>query len=181
MENSDAVQEDAKVNGGAALVFALIFFAFALFLLSQMNNETNWVNGRPWSKQPGMWSVMAVAGMVFFGGLETIAAWRRRRATASTPVLPELVLWLSAVEYTFWFMAYVWAVPQIGYLLATLIFCTALTWRLGYRSWKPLLSAAVLGLVVIVIFKSFLSVKIPGGAVYEMLPDALRNFMILYL
>ena len=31
----------------------------------------------------------------------------------------------------------------------------------------------------VLVFKSMLSVKIPGGEIYEYLPAALRNFMIL--
>jgi hypothetical protein len=40
-------------------------------------------------------------------------------------------------------------------------------------------SAVLVALAVVVVFKSFLSVKIPGGAIYEYLPDALRSFFIL--
>ena len=44
-----------------------------------------------------------------------------------------------------------------------------------------MLSCAVLfSVVVVVLFKSLLQVKIPGGAVYNLLPDAARNFMTLY-
>ena len=41
------------------------------------------------------------------------------------------------------------------------------------------MAAAGVGLFTVVLFKSLLQVKIPGGAVYEFLPGALRNFMIL--
>jgi len=33
----------------------------------------------------------------------------------------------------------------------------------------------------VVVFKSFLQVKIPGGQLYEFLPDGIRNFMLVYL
>ncbi|EPJ45233.1 MAG: hypothetical protein OFPI_37520 [Osedax symbiont Rs2] len=33
----------------------------------------------------------------------------------------------------------------------------------------------------VVIFKSLLEVKIPGGASYQYLPEGIRNFMIVYL
>jgi hypothetical protein len=39
--------------------------------------------------------------------------------------------------------------------------------------------AACIGFSIVVIFKSFLEVKIPGGAIYELLPNALRSFFIL--
>jgi len=39
--------------------------------------------------------------------------------------------------------------------------------------------AAGIGFCIVVIFKSFLEVKIPGGVIYEFLPNVLRNFFIL--
>ena len=85
----------------------------------------------------------------------------------------------KAIEFAGWFLVYVLVVPTIGYLLATLLFCLLLTWRLGYRSKSRLVAAALTGLAVVLVFKSMLSVKIPGGEIYEFLPAALRNFMIL--
>ena len=69
----------------------------------------------------------------------------------------------------------------IGFLLATLVFSVAMTWAVGYRAPKYLWSAAALAIGVVVLFKSLLSIKIPGGAIYEFAPGALRNFLILYL
>jgi len=37
----------------------------------------------------------------------------------------------------------------------------------------------ITGLSIVLIFKTFLEVKIPGGAIYEFLPNTLRSFMIL--
>ena len=34
--------------------------------------------------------------------------------------------------------------------------------------------------IIVVIFKSFLQVMIPGGAIYEALPGGLRQFMLTY-
>jgi hypothetical protein len=51
-----------------------------------------------------------------------------------------------------------------------------MTWRLGYRSGRWLVGAGAFGAAVVVLFKAFLSVKIPGGAVYDLLPEAIRTF-----
>ena len=40
-------------------------------------------------------------------------------------------------------------------------------------------AAAFTGLGIVLVFKAALSVKIPGGAIYEYLPDTLRNFLIV--
>ena len=34
--------------------------------------------------------------------------------------------------------------------------------------------------VIVLLFKSFLQVKLPGGRIYEVLPDGLRSFMLTY-
>ena len=64
---------------------------------------------------------------------------------------------------------------------ATILFGLLLAVRTGYRSIKTYLSVVVLSVVIVVVFKGFLQVKIPGGAIYEYLPTALRSFMLTYL
>jgi hypothetical protein len=59
------------------------------------------------------------------------------------------------------------------------IFLPALAYRAGYRNQKMIIYAAGIGFCIVVIFKSFLEVKIPGGVIYEFLPNVLRNFFIL--
>ena len=87
--------------------------------------------------------------------------------------------WAFVGEYVLWFMAYVVAVPILGYLPVTLIFVPLLAWRMGYRSRKMMAISIGFAIVVVVLFKSFLSVKIPGGMIYEYLPTAARSFFIL--
>lgn len=93
--------------------------------------------------------------------------------------LKEAAGWLLALEYLAWFMAYVYITPIVGYLSATLVFLLLLTLRIGYRNRRMMIAAVVVALAIVLVFKSFLGVKIPGGAVYEYLPDALRSFMII--
>ena len=93
--------------------------------------------------------------------------------------LKEGASWLRALEYLAWFMLYVYLTPIIGYLAATVLFLVALTLRVGYRDRRMTIIAVAVGFAIVLIFKSFLGVKIPGGAVYESLPDSLRSFMII--
>lgn len=76
-------------------------------------------------------------------------------------------------------MMYVAMVPVLGYLASTIIFTVLLALRQGYRGIRNLCAAALLGLAIVLVFKTGLSVKIPGGAVYEYLPSSLRSFMII--
>jgi hypothetical protein len=52
---------------------------------------------------------------------------------------------------------------------------------MGYRSRLMMGISAAFAVFVVLLFKAFLSVKIPGGMVYEYLPGELRSFFILYL
>ncbi len=94
----------------------------------------------------------------------------------------EAKIWMSVFEWAGWFLAYVVLVPVLGYLPMTLVFAPLLTWRMGYRSRRMLWSSVVFGgVLVVLVFKAFLQVKIPGAMVYEYLPGGLRNFFILNL
>jgi hypothetical protein len=165
----------------AEIVFGILSFAFALFLLSQIGAQTTWIDSRRLVEQPAFWPIVSIVGMTIFGVFELWFSWQRNKSLKGVAVGAEVAQWLKAVEYVVWFMAYVCAVPIFGYLPTTLVLCAALTWRLGYRSPRAILAALLVGAATVVLFKSLLSVKIPGGLIYESLPHDLRNFMILYL
>jgi hypothetical protein len=162
------------------LLFAVASFAVAVFLATQWWSETTRVDGIDWRRQPGLWPAVAIAGMLVFGAGELAASVLRARRQGVAGVGAEVLSWGRAIEFIVWFMAYVWLVPVAGYLPATVAFAVLLTWRLGYRGgW--LLAAAATGVGVVVLFKGLLAVRIPGGAVYEVFPPTIRNFLVLYL
>ena len=66
-------------------------------------------------------------------------------------------------------------------LLVTVAFALILTRRIGYRSPRMTWIALAFALAVVLLFKGFLQVKIPGAALYELLPGGVRTFFILYL
>lgn len=159
------------------LVFAVIFLVFCLFLLVNLRAQTTWAGGTKLFAQPAFWPYVAVFSMTGFGVLHLIGS-------LVSPKLGgrwiEVTFWLRSTEYAGWFLAYVLLVPRLGYLPATLVFTFALALRLGYRSRAALLSATGVGLAVVVVFKTFLQVKVPGGEMYELLPGAMRSFMLIY-
>lgn len=160
------------------LVFAVLFLLIALFLLSQLGEETKWVKRTRFFAQPAFWPTVSLAGMAFFAALHYVGSVLSPKLPGR---LPEVALWLKSIEYAGWFLAYVWIVPKTGYLGATLLFTLTLTYRVGYRDKRMFFAAAAMAIGIVVIFKSFLQVKIPAGQVYEYLPDGIRNFMLLYL
>ena len=158
------------------LIFAVGFVVFAVVLLVLIGDQTRWVDKTRLFAQPRFWPAIGLGGMVIMGGLHLyLLPWRR----VSRYDWGEARKWALVGEYALWFMGYVVAVPVLGYLPMTLIFVPLLAWRMGYRSRKMMAISAGFAVCVVILFKSFLSVKIPGGAIYEYLPGALRSFFIL--
>ena len=174
MSAQDTSNHVGRISG--QLIFAAAFLLISVFLLSQIGEQTKWVAKTKFFAQPRFWPAVGLIGMVVFGGAHL---WNlpRRRLRRSDVV--EARKWVFVVEYALWFLVYVWAVPIIGYLPATLILVPLMLWRLGYRNKLYLTVGTIFGFGVVVFFKSFLEVKIPGGLIYEYLPGALRSFFIL--
>lgn len=163
------------------LLFAAGFVIASLVLLAFLPDQTAWKAKTRLFAQPRFWPGVGVAGMAFFGLLHLRSQARalKRRKLVRADWL-EARRWAEVLEYAGWFLVYVWLVPRVGYLPTTLIFAPLLTFRLGYRSPRMLWTSGILGFTVVILFKGLLEVKIPGGALYEYLPGALRSFFILH-
>ena len=151
-------------------------------MLAQMDEQTKWLKGAALLVQPRFWPGLCLAGFAFFALCHFISTWTRHRQSRQYSFLPpdELANWARPTEYALYFMAYVFLVPQLGYLPTTLLALPALVFRLGYRSPSKLMASILVGLCTVVVFKTLLQVRIPGGRWYEFLPDGLRNLLILY-
>jgi len=160
------------------IVFAVLFLAFALFLLWKLPGETVWAKRTNWYAQPRFWPAVAVGGMVVFAGLHFIGSLCSKRIPGRWR---EVAFWLQSVEYVLYFLAYVVLVPKVGYLPATLLFSIFLTFRVGEATRVNLAAAVGFSVAVVVIFRALLQVKIPAGHIYEALPDGIRAFALLYL
>lgn len=159
------------------LLFCAAFLIFAAALLSMMGWQTSWITGKGLAAQPRLWPSISLGGMMLFSCI----LWMRTRTVQRTPGRwQEAGLWLRSLEFVGWYVLYVMAIPVVGYLLATILFCVLLALRLGYRSRFAMLSALGFALFVVLTFKTAFNVKIPGGAIYEFAPDQLRYILIRY-
>ena len=113
-------------------------------------------------------SLLRVASGIYTGVCET------RRTLGRNLVLAKIFGICALVH------GLVLIVPYMGYLPTTIVLVIALAYRLGYRGVRYLGSAALFGVLVVVVFKSLLQVKVPGGAIYEFLPNVLRSFFLTY-
>lgn len=163
-------------------VAALFLVFMSAVLLALIGNQTAQVETvASFLLQPAFMPGFALALCLLFALLALVSAGTDSFLRLPGMIASEAGAVFRAIEFVAWFLAYVFATPLAGYLPSTLIFCLALTWRLGYRNRAAMAWALVFALVTVAFFKGFLAVKIPGGAVYEFLPDGLRNFMIIHL
>lgn len=160
------------------LVFAVFFFLFAIFLWSQLDTQTTVARRTPWHGQPALWPTVAVVGMSIFGGFHLLSSLVSPRVEGRWL---EVAFWLRSFEYVLYFLIYVALVPLGGYLPMTIFFTLFLALRAGFRGWKPLLITVLFGVVTALVFRGFLQVKIPAGAIYEYLPHAVRSLALQYL
>lgn len=160
------------------VIFNLVFLGLSILLLALIGEQTEWKQRTKLFAQPAFWPAVALTVMVIFSAFRFYLLKRRWVDAAD---LREARNWAYPFEYAVWFMAYVGAVPVIGFLPTSMIFCPLLTWRLGYRDKRMLAISILFAVMVVVVFKSLLSVRIPGGLIYEWLPGALRSFAIVNL
>lgn len=160
------------------IVFAIVFLAISLFLLLQLNSQTEFKSGGKLFAQPRFWPAVSLFAMTVFAALHLLGSALSERIHGRWK---EVGLWLSSIEYAAWFVIYALVVPYAGYLPTTIAFALLLILRAGYRSRTALWGAAISAVVIVVLFKSLLQVKLPAGQVYNALPDGLRQYMLTYL
>lgn len=176
---SDHLDTQSKTRSAGQLGFVAAALLLSLVLLVSIPSQTEWVdNARNFAAQPRFWPSVAIVTMVLGFGAHLL---RMQRRWISALDRQEMRRWVEPLEYMLWFMGYVFAVPYVGFMPLSIAFACALCWRLGYRSRGWMLSACAFAVATVVLFKAVLSVKIPGAAIYEVLPGALRSFAILYL
>jgi len=93
----------------------------------------------------------------------------------------EVLTWIRSLEFAGWFLAYAAIVPILGYLPATLAFALLLVARAGYRGARTYLWAGLAALAIVLLFRAFLQVRLPAGAIYDHLPDGIRQVFLTYL
>ncbi len=162
----------------ADFVFSLFFLLFALVLASQIPEQATWFPRKRFFAQPAFWSMLGIGMMVFFGFIHMCSSLISQRQAGRWQ---EVLLWSRSLEYCVWFLAYVILVPIIGYLPMSLMMIVTMLWRIGVKDKKIFLICIGVTLAIVIIFKSFLQIKIPGAMLYELFPAAIRNFFIVYL
>ncbi|MDU8925764.1 tripartite tricarboxylate transporter TctB family protein [Alisedimentitalea sp. MJ-SS2] len=159
------------------VVFAWAALVVAVLLLSQLGAETNLKAGGKLVARPWFWPAVSLGGMAVFAALHLLTSLISERIEGRWV---EIWYWIRSLEYAGWFIAYAAIVPIAGYLPSTIVFTLALIFRVGYRGSRFFWAGAVGAVATVLVFKSFLQVKLPAGQVYEYLPDGIRQIMLTY-
>lgn len=159
------------------IVFAWVFLIASVFLLAQIFDQTAYKAGGKLFSQPRFWPAVSLTLMTIFAAFHLLGSALSERIEGRWA---EVWLWVSTLEYAGWFIAYAALVPYAGYLPTTVVFAVLLSLRAGYRSRTALCAAALSALGIVLVFKTFLQVKLPAGQVYEYLPDGIRQIMLTY-
>lgn len=181
VNSADGARHRESIHARARLGFAALTWVLAWLLLMLAPWQLQWQADRSWAQQPGLFSLVGVIGMVIFG---TAEIWRLARSVQrwhGMSAWPELRVWWGSLEYAAWFMAYVFATPWLGYLLASVVFALGLTWRLGYRRRVHFGSALAVAVATVLVFKGGLSVKIAPAPWYQSLPEPLATWFMSHL
>ena len=169
--------QDRRSRRPGELSFALLFLAFTLFLWWHLGVEARWLRRLQWFQQPALWPAIAIWGMLGFG-LAYLAEVLLARPSERERL--ELLTWLRSLEFVGWYMAYAWSVWWLGYLPATVLAMVLLVWRLGIASRVTMLAAVGFAVGVVLVFKSFFRVGIPGGQLYALFPPEIRLFLSVW-
>ena len=158
------------------MLFSMLLLLMAGALLAALPWQTAWLDGRALAAQPRFWPALSLGGVVVFAILHNLS---RNQLDRTPGRWTEGLTWIRSLEFIGWYMLYVAGIPVLGYLPSTLIFCTLLAFRVGYRG-RALIWAAAFGLCVVVFFKTVMHVNIPGGAIYQYAPEGLRYMLLRY-
>lgn len=160
---------------------ALVFTGVALFLLVLAPVETQpQPADKGWYLAPVNWPVISlllavVSGAVlswrFFAEYGTTAdkALFRRQAFSAFDGLGR------ALEYSFWFCLYMAGVSYLGFALATLAFMQLVIWRAGLRGAKWVLTAILITLAIVIIFRLGIGLWFPLAPIFKLLPAWVGN------
>ena len=129
--------------------------------------------------QPGFFPALGLLVMGMPALVLSVVSFRQMRSGIELES-PHIIVagFHRCCEFAVWFLVYVYIIRWVGYLVATLLFMPVLSLRVGFRGVRWMVTAVLIGLVIVLLFRTGLQVRLPDGYVYGYLPPEIRNFMI---
>lgn len=179
--------DTAQPNRLESLLLNLLFALCSVALLALITVAT-----RPGMATAGWWTRPALApglALTLLVGCNVLTLARAIRELRAEPpnaaewadARTKVIDWVRPLEYLGYFGLYLWLLHIVGYALASLIFVQWLLYRVGLRTggWRLAGLLIVVGLVLI--FRIGLGVWMPAPALYDLLPETLRDYAIRWL
>jgi hypothetical protein len=172
---------DEVVPPEAEGLAATVLFAIAAILMILAPFATRpQPPGRGWYLAPINWPLVSLGLVLLAGG---ILVWRhfraRARATESRAFdrasLSAFDGMRGAIEYSFWFCLYLLGVSYLGFAIATLIFLQLVVWRAGLRGWKWVMTAFLVTVAIVVIFRLGVGLWFPLAPIFRLMPAWVGN------
>ena len=175
MDQSDNARSSAAIN----LFCAVFIVVVTLVLVSQLGSQTRWLKRVDLVMQPGFFPALGLLVMGVPALVLSVVSFRQVRSGIELES-PRIIVagFHRCCEFAVWFLVYVYIIRWVGYLAATLLFMPALSLRVGFRGVRWMVTAVLIGLVIVLLFRTGLQVRLPDGYVYGYLPPEMRNFMI---
>ena len=175
MDHSDNVRSSAAINFFCAVFIVLV----TLVLVSQLGSQTRWLKRADLVMQPGFFPAVGLLVMGVPALVLSVVSFRQMRSGIELES-PRIIMaaFPRCCEFAVWFLVYVYVIRWVGYLVATLLFMPALSLRVGFRGVRWMMTAGLIGLLIVLLFRTGLQVRLPDGYVYSYLPSEIRNFMI---
>ena len=195
-------------RGRGDLIFSALMLVLALFFLMMFWTETGWdkrklpddfgtyllrqfglIDGEgrldrfgKILKQSWVAPFMCLAVLVPAAIWNLRKSWQvhnwRLRFKQPTAMGYEAAVWLRALEFVGWFIAYTVAVPILGYLVSTLLLGTLLPWRMGYKGKRWFVTCLTVSFIIVLVFRTGLQIKTPINVwLYSFLPTGAEGFM----
>ena len=174
------------------LTLSLVFLLFVIFLFLNFNTESGWDTRNLPQKRVGkilkqQWvgpllCMVILIPATFINLYESFKALKKsQRLKIPNKIQYEISQWIRSIEFIVYFLIYTFAIEIFGYLISTMIFANFLTFRLGYRTKKWILTSTICSFVVVIIFRSILQIKTPVNIwLYKYFPENIEVFMKIY-
>lgn len=173
-----------EAQGLIAAVFAVL--AVGLIALAPVATRSAPM-AKGWWTEPAFWPLLTLSVVFLAAGWQAIGWLRSAVAASDRRVYAERSLWAfgalgPAAAYGAVFLVYLFALPWIGFALASLVFLQVVVWMAGLRTraWRATAALFVVG--VVLVFRVGIDLWFPLAPLYEHLfPDWFVETIAIYL
>lgn len=136
--------------------------------------------GKAWYLAPVNWPLFSLGIAVLSGGAlawRFVASWR---AAPDAAGFRAKASWAFgglrfALEHSLYFCVYLLAVAWIGFSFATLVFLEFVVWRSGLRGWKWAVTAFLVTVGIVIIFRLGIGLWFPLSPLLKLFPAWVGN------